>query len=140
MSQTQIFKRQSKIPIKLGIAFADNGLRITVKSERLTTLARLLSAKYVELSNSQTRISSDFQKVRKSLNFRTESFDSDKINTLVNTQKIPNLSFLATRDLIAEITIDDVFTNSEIQEYIELFQVFVRLMKKINKEFDLLDN
>ena len=140
MSQTTIFKRQSKIPIKLGIAFADNGLRITVKSERLTTLARLLSAKYVELSNSQTQISNDFQKVRKSLNFRIESFGQDKINTLVNTQKIPNLSFLATRDLIAEITIDDVFTNSEIQEYIELFQVFVRLMKKINKEFDLLDN
>lgn len=140
MSQTTIFKRQSKIPIKLGIAFSDDGLRITVKSERLTKLARLLSAKYVELSDSQNAISNDFHKVRRSLNFTTESFGQDKINTLVNTQKIPNLSFLATRDLIAEITIDDVFTNSEIQEYIELFQVFVRLMKKINKEFDLLDN
>ena len=63
----------------------------------------------------------------------------EKINTLVNSAQIPNLSFLVTSDLIAETTINDVFTNAEIQQWIELFQIFVKLMKKINKEFNLLD-
>ena len=85
------------------------------------------------------RLSNDFRKVRESLTFREERFDREKINTLVNSEKIPNLRFLNTLDLIAETTINDVFTDPEIEEWIELFQTFVKLMKKINKEFDLLD-
>jgi hypothetical protein len=133
------FRRQSKIHVKLSIADSDNGLRITVKSERLTTLANLLMSKYVELADSGNRISNEFHKVRDSLNFRNETFGDHKVNTLVNTQQIPNLRFLVTNDLIAETTINDVFTNAEKKEFIDLFVIFVKLMKKINKEFDLLD-
>lgn len=133
------FRRQSKIPIKLGIAFSDSGLRITVKSERLTKLSQLLLAKSMHELDNGKRLSNDFRKVRESLKFVTETMSDEKINTLVNSAQIPNLSFLVTSDLIAETTIDDVFTNSEIQEWIGLFQIFVKLMKKINKEFNLLD-
>ena len=139
MSQQQTFKRQSKIPIKLGIAFADNGLRLTVNSPRLINLANSLMRKSMQEVDNGKRLSNDFRKVRESLTFREERFDNQKINTLVNSEKIPNLRFLNTLDLIAETTINDVFTNPEIQEWIELFQTFVKLMKKINKEFDLLD-
>jgi len=139
MSQQQTFKRQSKIPIKLGIAFADNGLRITVNSPRLINLANLLMRKSMQEIDNGKRLSNNFRKVRESLTFTEERFDNQKINTLVNSNQIPNLRFLNTLDLIAETTINDVFTNPEIQEWIELFQTFVKLMKKINKEFDLLD-
>ena len=96
-------------------------------------------SKYVELSDSGNRISNEFHKVRDSLNFRNETFGDHKVNTLVNTQQIPNLRFLVTNDIIAETTINDVFTNAEKKEFIDLFVIFVKLMKKINKEFDLLD-
>ena len=139
MSQQQTFKRQSKIPIKLGIAFADNGLRLTVNSPRLINLANLLMRKSMQEIDNGKRLSNNFRKVRESLTFTEERFDNQKINTLVNSEKIPNLRFLNTLDLIAETTINDVFTNPEIEEWIELFQTFVKLMKKINKEFDLLD-
>ena len=139
MSQQQTFKRQSKIPIKLGIAFADNGLRITVNSPRLINLANLLMRKSMQEIDNGKRLSNNFRKVRESLTFTEERFDNQKINTLVNSNQIPNLRFLNTLDLIAETTINDVFTNPEIEEWIELFQTFVKLMKKINKEFDLLD-
>ena len=133
------FRRQSKIPIKLGIAFSDSGLRITVKSERLTKLSQLLLVKSMHELDNGKRLSNDFRKVRESLKFVTETMSDEKINTLVNSAQIPNLSFLVTSDLIAETTINDVFTNAEIQQWIELFQIFVKLMKKINKEFNLLD-
>ena len=139
MSQITTFKRQSKIPIKLGIAKADNGLRLTVNSPRLINLANSLMRKSMQEIDNGNRLSNDFRKVRESLTFREERFDNQKINTLVNSEKIPNLRFLNTLDLIAETTINDVFTDPEIQEWIELFQTFVKLMKKINKEFDLLD-
>ena len=95
MSQITTFKRQSKIPIKLGIAKADNGLRLTVNSPRLINLANSLMRKSMQEIDNGNRLSNDFRKVRES--------------------------------------------NPEIQEWIELFQTFVKLMKKINKEFDLLD-
>ena len=139
MSQQQTFKRQSKIPIKLGIAKADNGLRLTVNSPRLINLANTLMRKSMQEIDNGNRLNNDFRKVRESLTFREERFDNQKINTLVNSEKIPNLRFLNTLDLIAETTINDVFTDPEIEEWIELFQIFVKLMKKINKEFDLLD-
>ena len=139
MSQITTFKRQSKIPIKLGIAKADNGLRLTVNSPRLINLANSLMRKSMQEIDNGNRLSNDFRKVRESLTFREERFDREKINTLVNSEKIPNLRFLNTLDLIAETTINDVFTDPEIEEWIELFQTFVKLMKKINKEFDLLD-
>tara|TARA_R110002167_G_scaffold145147_1_gene336056 strand:+ start:86 stop:505 length:420 start_codon:yes stop_codon:yes gene_type:complete len=139
MSQQQTFKRQSKIPIKLGIAKADNGLRLTVNSPRLINLANTLMRKSMQEIDNGNRLNNDFRKVRESLTFRDERFDNQKINTLVNSEKIPNLRFLNTLDLIAETTINDVFTDPEIEEWIELFQTFVKLMKKINKEFDLLD-
>ena len=139
MSQQQTFKRQSKIPIKLGIAKADNGLRLTVNSPRLINLANSLMRKSMQEIDNGNRLNNDFRKVRESLTFREERFDNQKINTLVNSEKIPNLRFLNTLDLIAETTINDVFTDPEIEEWIELFQTFVKLMKKINKEFDLLD-
>tara|TARA_R110000751_G_scaffold156794_1_gene262153 strand:+ start:47 stop:466 length:420 start_codon:yes stop_codon:yes gene_type:complete len=139
MSQQQTFKRQSKIPIKLGIAKADNGLRLTVNSPRLINLANTLMRKSMQEIDNGNRLNNDFRKVRESLTFRDERFDNQKINTLVNSEKIPNLRFLNTLDLIAETTINDVFTDPEIEEWIELFQIFVKLMKKINKEFDLLD-
>ena len=139
MSQITTFKRQSKIPIKLGIAKADNGLRLTVNSPRLINLANSLMRKSMQEVDNGNRLSNDFRKVRESLTFRPERFDKQKINTLVNSEKIPNLRFLNTLDLIAETTINDVFTDPEIEEWIELFQTFVKLMKKINKEFDLLD-
>lgn len=139
MSQITTFKRQSKIPIKLGIAKADNGLRLTVNSPRLINLANSLMRKSMQEIDNGNRLSNDFRKVRESLTFRPERFDREKINTLVNSEKIPNLRFLNTLDLIAETTINDVFTDPEIEEWIELFQTFVKLMKKINKEFDLLD-
>ena len=139
MSQQQTFKRQSKIPIKLGIAKADNGLRLTVNSPRLINLANTLMRKSMQEIDNGNRLNNDFRKVRESLTFREERFDNQKINTLVNSEKIPNLRFLNTLDLIAETTINDVFTDPEIEEWIELFQTFVKLMKKINKEFDLLD-
>jgi hypothetical protein len=139
MSQITTFKRQSKIPIKLGIAKADNGLRLTVNSPRLINLANSLMRKSMQEVDNGNRLSNDFRKVRESLTFRPERFDREKINTLVNSEKIPNLRFLNTLDLIAETTINDVFTDPEIEEWIELFQTFVKLMKKINKEFDLLD-
>ena len=139
MSQITTFKRQSKIPIKLGIAKADNGLRLTVNSPRLINLANTLMRKSMQEIDNGNRLNNDFRKVRESLTFREERFDNQKINTLVNSEKIPNLRFLNTLDLIAETTINDVFTDPEIEEWIELFQTFVKLMKKINKEFDLLD-
>tara|TARA_R110000787_G_scaffold151473_1_gene265296 strand:- start:316 stop:735 length:420 start_codon:yes stop_codon:yes gene_type:complete len=139
MSQQQTFKRQSKIPIKLGIAKADNGLRLTVNSPRLINLANTLMRKSMQEIDNGNRLSNNFRKVRESLTFTEERFDNQKINTLVNSEKIPNLRFLNTLDLIAETTINDVFTDPEIEEWIELFQIFVKLMKKINKEFDLLD-
>mgnify|MGYP003625519459 FL=1 len=139
MSQQQTFKRQSKIPIKLGIAKADNGLRLTVNSPRLINLANTLMRKSMQEIDNGNRLSNNFRKVRESLTFTEERFDNQKINTLVNSEKIPNLRFLNTLDLIAETTINDVFTDPEIEEWIELFQTFVKLMKKINKEFDLLD-
>ena len=139
MSQITTFKRQSKIPIKLGIAKADNGLRLTVNSPRLINLANSLMRKSMQEIDNGNRLNNDFRKVRESLTFREERFDNQKINTLVNSEKIPNLRFLNTLDLIAETTINDVFTDPEIEEWIELFQTFVKLMKKINKEFDLLD-
>jgi hypothetical protein len=139
MSQITTFKRQSKIPIKLGIAKADNGLRLTVNSPRLINLANSLMRKSMQEIDNGNRLSNDFHKVRESLTFRQERFDNQKINTLVNSEKIPNLRFLNTLDLIAETTINDVFTDPEIEEWIELFQTFVKLMKKINKEYDLLD-
>ena len=104
------FKRQSKIDIELGIALSDEGLRLTVFSPKLT--------------------------------FTNESYDNgegEKVNKLITTNQIPNMKFLITNDSMAELIIDDVFGEIEIKEWIKLFQKFVLLMKKINKEYGLLN-
>ena len=49
------------------------------------------------------------------------------------------MRFLVTENQIAEIIIDDVFGDPEIQEWIRLFSKFVGMMKKLNKGFGLLE-
>ena len=142
LEQKPKFKRQSKIDVELGIALSDEGLRLTVFSPRLTTLANLILEKsMIELDNGN-RISRELQKVREALTFRNESYDGgdgEKINKLITTNQIPNMKFLITNDSMAELIIDDVFGQTEIKQWIQLFQIFVSLMKKINKEYGLLN-
>jgi len=145
------FKRQSAIKIELGIAKSDEGLRLTVKSDKLTKLAVKLVDKYMLESDEGNRISSAFHEVRKALSFTNESYyvdhsgyltdssNHEKINKLITTKKIPNMRFLVTENQIAEIIIDDVFGDPEIQEWIRLFSKFVGMMKKLNKGFGLLE-
>ena len=151
--QNPKFRRQSKIDTELGIALSDEGLRLTVFSPRLTKLSQLLLAKGNHEIESGRNISNDFNKVLKSLKFTNEFYYVDsngsiidsrytqfqKVNKLITTKKIPNLKFLVTSDQIAELIIDDPFCDEEIQEWITLFQKFVRLMKKVNKEYGLLN-
>ena len=136
------FKRQSKIDVELGIALSDDGLRLTVFSPRLTTLANLILEKsMIELDNGN-RISRELLQVRQALTFTNESYDNgegEKVNKLITTNQIPNMKFLITNDSMAELIIDDVFGEIEIKEWIKLFQKFVLLMKKINKEYGLLN-
>ena len=142
LEQKPKFKRQSKIDVELGIALSDEGLRLTVFSPRLTTLANLILEKsMIELDNGN-RISRELQKVREALTFRNESYDGgdgEKINKLITTNQIPNMKFLITNDSMAELIIDDVFGQTEIKQWIQLFQIFVSLMKKINKDYGLLN-
>ena len=151
--QNPKFRRQSKIDTELGIALSDEGLRLTVFSPRLTKLSQLLLAKGNHEIESGRNISNDFNKVLKSLKFTNEFYYVDsngniserdysqykKVNKLITTKKIPNLKFLVTSDQIAELIIDDPFCDEEIQEWITLFQKFVGLMKKVNKEYGLLN-
>ena len=142
LEQKPKFKRQSKIDVELGIALSDEGLRLTVFSPRLTTLANLILEKsMIELDNGN-RISRELQKVREALTFRNESYDNgegEKVNKLITTNQIPNMKFLITNDSMAELIIDDVFGQTEIKQWIQLFQIFVSLMKKINKDYGLLN-
>ena len=142
LEQKPKFKRQSKIDVELGIALSDEGLRLTVFSPRLTTLANLILEKsMIELDNGN-RISRELQKVREALTFRNESYDNgegEKVNKLITSNQIPNMKFLITNDSMAELIIDDVFGQTEIKQWIQLFQIFVSLMKKINKDYGLLN-
>jgi hypothetical protein len=141
LEQKPKFKRQSKIDIELGVALSDEGLRLTVFSPRLTTLANLILEKsMIELDNGN-QISRELQQVRQSLIFTNESYNGceEKINKLITTNQIPNMKFLITNDSMGELIINDVFCNFEIQQWIKLFSKFVLLMKKINKDYGLLN-
>jgi hypothetical protein len=141
LEQKPKFKRQSKIDIELGVALSDEGLRLTIFSPRLTTLANLILEKsMIELDNGN-QISRELQQVRQSLIFTNESYNGceEKINKLITTNQIPNMKFLITNDSMGELIINDVFCNFEIQQWIKLFSKFVLLMKKINKDYGLLN-
>ena len=137
----KVQKRQSKINYKMSIAKTTNGLRLTVISKRLGKMALRLNTKFTEYLDNGERIPTRLNTVITAINFRNESFDGSnrKVNKLMTSLGIPNMSFLKSDDIVTEIEIFDVFTDSEIEAWIQQFQVFVGKMKKCYKELDLIE-
>lgn len=132
MSLIQTHKRQSKIQIKLAIAKCDEGLRITIISKTLGNKAMKLRVKCTEMENSGEFMSGEFLRLMRALNF----YSGDIPNLTIN--QIPNMKFINSQDIINEGTIENVFVDDEIKEWIELFGIYVKLMKKYMKRFDLI--
>ncbi len=132
MSLVQPHKRQSKINWKLAISKTDDGIRITVMAKRIGLMAQKLNSKYADLENDGSYISGEFTRLNRSLNFYYRDLPRLTLNG------IPNLSFINKDDIVNEGEIYNVFTEREIKEWIELFQVFLKLMKKYTRRFDLL--
>jgi len=110
----------------------DDGIRITVMAKRIGLMAQKLNSKYADMENSGEFIAGEFTRLNRSLNFYYRDLPRLTLNG------IPNLSFINKDDIVNEGEIYNVFTDREIKEWIELFKVYLKLMKKYIRRFDLL--
>ena len=137
MSVVQTHKRQSKIQMKLSISEANEGLRITIVSKRLGKMALRLREKSIQLETEGAFMTGEFIRLIRALNFRNRDLP-EIVQNADYEHKIPNMRFINSEDIINEGIISNVFVKAEILEWIELFQIYVKLMKKYTKRFDLL--
>ncbi len=127
-----VHKRQSKVNWKIAMSKTDDGIRITVMAKRIGLMAQKLNSKYADMENSGEFIAGEFTRLNRSLNFYYRDLPRLTLNG------IPNLSFINKDDIVNEGEIYNVFTDREIKEWIELFKVYLKLMKKYIRRFDLL--
>lgn len=128
MSQLQKLKaKQNKVKILFSFERTIEGIEITVKSQKLGDLVRYFNQNYESFNDPMVLA------IYRSLNYTQIEQNRYRQNTLINGHYI-NLTFLnnltTSKTLIFKI--NNVFTNDEIKNYLELFETYLLKIKQLS--------